>query len=94
MLSGDQNDSSVMVRRLPITGASWQAAVTERIATNADGYWRQQRRWSFLLADAEALTLETDQGLEDHELDPLERFARVLAGALGWVPLSETDEDG
>lgn len=93
VLSGDQNDSSVMVRRLPITGASWQAAVTERIATNADGYWRQQRRWSFLLAGAEELALETDQGLEDTELHSLERFARTLAGAIGWGQFSEADGD-
>lgn len=63
VVSADQRDPEVTVRRIPVEGT--RVNVDERIAADEHGDWHQQRRWSFGLDGSEELTLETDQPLPE-----------------------------
>jgi hypothetical protein len=80
---GEGEEISVTVSRYSLDDLS--AEVAESIEDVA-GSERRYRTWTFKTPEAKAFTFETGEllGVEDPQVDRVERFARTLAGKLGW----------
>jgi hypothetical protein len=83
-----QESDGFELRAWSLEGADWRVSLESHGARLTSGDSGLVTKWAFTFADQVVVSVQGEVVLADGAPDEAERFARLLAGSLGWSALA------